>query len=102
MKNSIFRKQKVGEFAASRPVLYKMLNKLFQAKGKLYQIEMQISSEKNTKALEIVSGEKNPKDYIFCPCPSNSFVKLFQIMTLSYGICDIFRYNAFNYNLRDA
>lgn len=58
MKYSIFREKKAGDFAARRPVLYKMLNKFFQAKGKLYQMEMQISSEENTKALEIISGEK--------------------------------------------
>lgn len=79
-----------------------MLNEFIQATGELYQVEMQISSEENTKALQLVSGEKQ-KITCFGLFFLNSFVKLFKmkIITLSYGVCDIFKYNTYNYNIKD-
>lgn len=62
---------------------------------------MQISSEENTNALERV--EKKQKITYFGLVLLYSFVKLLKtkIIKLSYEICDILRYNTYNYNIKD-
>lgn len=64
-------------------------------------MEMQISSEENTNALERV--EKKQKITYFGLVLLYSFVKLLKtkIIKLSYEICDILRYNTNNYNIKD-